>query len=133
MDRICAVQASRLYITLLQLPGSGSGGHKLFHPMIFQKALNVFYLYPESGKAGSSGSLHIRGGGKGSRSLSMSSSTLRVIAIGYKYVAGGVRGESRYYRFCKENEESPLCVKIGIQNSNSRFPQKCNSISPQNS
>ena len=48
MDRICAAHAARLYVTLLQLPGSG-GGFKLYHPMLFQKALNVVYLYPEAG------------------------------------------------------------------------------------
>ena len=45
---MCAAHAARLYVTLLQLPGSG-GGFKLYHPMLFQKALNVVYLYPEAG------------------------------------------------------------------------------------
>lgn len=48
VDRICAIHAARLYVILLQLPGSG--GYKLYHPMLFQKAVNVAYLYPESGK-----------------------------------------------------------------------------------
>ena len=46
VDRICAVYASQLYLILLQLPSSG--GFKLFHPMIFQKALDVFHLFPEN-------------------------------------------------------------------------------------
>lgn len=47
LDRICAVQAARLYLTLLQLPRSG--GFTLFHPMIFEKTLDAFILFPENG------------------------------------------------------------------------------------
>ena len=47
VDRICAVQAARLYLTLLRVPGSG--GFKLFHSMIFQKALDAFVLFPTRG------------------------------------------------------------------------------------
>ncbi len=44
MDRICAVQAARVYLMLLQVPGSG--GFKLFHSMIFQKTIDAFVLFP---------------------------------------------------------------------------------------
>lgn len=45
-DRICAVYCSQLYLTLLQVPGTTA--YKTFHPMLFQKALDVFNLYPET-------------------------------------------------------------------------------------
>jgi len=47
VDRICAVQAARLYLLLLQVPGSG--GFKLFHAMIFQKAVDALVLFPCTG------------------------------------------------------------------------------------
>ncbi|KAL5479917.1 hypothetical protein EMCRGX_G023519 [Ephydatia muelleri] len=43
--RLCATYAAQLYLVLLQMPGSGA--FKIFHPMIFQKALDVFYMWPE--------------------------------------------------------------------------------------
>ena len=45
---MCAVQASLVYLSLLQLPGCGA--FKIFHPMVFQKALDVFYLFPDGGE-----------------------------------------------------------------------------------
>lgn len=47
VDRICAIQAARVYLMILQAPGSG--GFKLFHTMIFQKAIDAFVLYPSQG------------------------------------------------------------------------------------
>ncbi|XP_064384274.1 condensin-2 complex subunit D3-L-like isoform X2 [Halichondria panicea] len=45
-DRVCAVCAALVYLSLLQLPGSGA--FKIFHPMLFQKTLDTFYLYPDT-------------------------------------------------------------------------------------
>ncbi len=55
VDRICAVQASRVYHMMLQLPDAA--GYKLFHPMIFQKSLDVFHLFPENGMSRISGGI----------------------------------------------------------------------------
>ncbi len=45
-----AVCAGLVYLSLLQLPGSGA--FKVFHPMLLQKALDTFYLYPDNTSAG---------------------------------------------------------------------------------
>ena len=48
--RLCAVHAAQLYVVLLQVPGSSA--FKLFHPMLFQKALDTLLLFPGGGAAG---------------------------------------------------------------------------------
>ncbi|XP_048580995.1 condensin-2 complex subunit D3 [Nematostella vectensis] len=41
------VLAANIYMVLLQLPGSGA--YKVFHPLLFQKALDVLKLWPQKG------------------------------------------------------------------------------------